>query len=202
MGIVGHGVDGEIPAGQVFPEAFFKVHPVRTPVIPVSPFGAKGGDLNGLPAGHNGDGAVLLSGADQGKVLKHLGNLPWQGVGTQVPVVGGQPQQPVPHTAAHGPGFKAPVLQPFHQIQNRNRYRKLQETHPPAASPSLSAIMAQNMGKVKISLEIVLGNMAYLKRPAAKRNESELVSLLQPVWRYGLRTRGLPVLECGQRLPG
>ena len=76
MGIVGHGVDGEIPAGQVFPEAFFKVHPVRTPVIPVSPLRCEGGDLNGLPAGHNGDGAVLLSGADQGKVLKHLGNLP------------------------------------------------------------------------------------------------------------------------------
>ena len=27
MGIVGHGVDGEIPAGQVFPEAFFQSAP-------------------------------------------------------------------------------------------------------------------------------------------------------------------------------
>ena len=135
-GMIGHGVDGKIPAGQIFPEIFFKVYPVRPPVIPIPPLGAEGGNLYGLLAGHNGDGAVFLSGTDQRKVLKYLGNLPWQGVGAQVPVVGRPPQQLIPHAAAHNPSLKAPVLQPLHQSQNLSRYGKIQEKHPPAASHS------------------------------------------------------------------
>ena len=141
----------------------FKVHPVRTPVIPVSPFGAKGGDLNGLPAGHNGDGAVLLSGADQGK-SSNTWAISLAGRRYTSPSRGGQPQQPVLHTAAHGPGFKAPVLQPFHIRNHGTKHGKSQD---------------------------ILGNCAgqygIFKRPAAKRNESELVSLCS---RYGVTASG------------
>ena len=120
LGMPGHGVDGEIPAGKVVLQAAGKGHGIRVAAVGIGPVAAEGGDFNGVvPGGHPGDGAVGRAGLHQALPGKAGLCLLGQGAGGDVPVRGRLAQQGIPHAAPHAPGPEAPGLQaaeglPYH----------------------------------------------------------------------------------------
>ena len=113
-GGISHGVDGKVPPGQILPQVGDEPDPVRVPVVPVAPFPAEGGDLHHAVAGDHAHGAVLFPGQHQLPVRKHRLRLGRQRRGTQIVVMGRQPQHRIPDASAYGVAGKARRLQRVH----------------------------------------------------------------------------------------
>ena len=114
--IVGHGVDGKIPPGQVLPHIRHKMHLIRVAAIGVGSLGAEGGDLVQPAALLYGHGAVLQAGGNAFFFAEQLHSLLRQGAGAKIPVMGGKTQQAVPHAAAHHVGCIARPVQGVQQL--------------------------------------------------------------------------------------
>ena len=114
--IVGHGVDGKIPPGQVLPHIRHKVHLVRVAAICVGAFCTEGGDLVKGTALLHRYRAVLQAGGDAPLRAEQLHHLLRQSTGAQVPVVRCKAQQTVPHAAAHHVGCIARPVQGVQQL--------------------------------------------------------------------------------------
>ena len=114
--IVGHGVDGKIPPGQILPHIRHKVHLVRVAAIRVGAFCTEGGDLVKGTALLHRYRAVLQAGGDAPLRAEQLHHLLRQSTGAQVPVVRCKAQQTVPHAAAHHVGCIARLVQGVQQL--------------------------------------------------------------------------------------
>ena len=114
--IVGHGVDGKIPPGQVLPHIRHKMHLVRVAAICVGAFCTEGGDLVKGTALLHRYRAVLQAGGDAPLRAEQLHHLLRQSTGAQVPVVRCKAQQTVPHAAAHHVGCIARPVQGVQQL--------------------------------------------------------------------------------------
>ena len=96
--------------------------------VGIAAFGAEGGDFIHFVIGENdADGAVLFPGVDLGEILKDFLDFGRCGGGTQVIVVGLQPQQRVPDAATYGVGRKAGIFQSLDA--EKGVFRKLQGGH-------------------------------------------------------------------------
>ena len=99
--VQGHGVDGEVPPGQVLLEGGGELHAVRAAAVGVGPVPAVGGDLHAGDALRlHGDGAVAEA-RGQGVGGEEGGDLLRQCAGGHVPVAGCAAQEAVAHRAAH-----------------------------------------------------------------------------------------------------
>ena len=128
---VSQGVHGKVPPGQVLLQRTGELHRVRMPVVAVCAVQAKGGDLQRRLVNHHGDGAVLQAGFNAAQVRKDLLDLPGQGTGGNVPVVGAaQAAHRVAHGAAHHIGLISGGVQPA------QRGGDLLRQHHHSASPS------------------------------------------------------------------
>jgi len=101
FGVIGHGVDGEIPPGQVFFYVRHKGDVVRVAAVRIRPLGAEGRDLVQFSAVFDGHGAVLQARRDAVRFPEQLQHLFGGCAGAEVPVVRGLAKQTVPHAAAH-----------------------------------------------------------------------------------------------------
>ena len=116
LGAVCHGVDGEIPPGKILPHIRHKADGIRVAAIGIGPFGAEGRCLIEPAALLHRHGAVLQAGGDTLFLPEQRHHLLRAGAGAEVPIVGGQPQQAVPDTAAHSVGRMA---RPMERIQQQ-----------------------------------------------------------------------------------
>ena len=107
----GHGVDGEIPPGQIAGDVLHKFHPLRVAVVEIGPLGAEGGDLHHAALGDHAHGAVLLARQNQFIIVEDRFRLVRQGGGAKVIVRRFQSQQAVPDAPAHGVCSKARFFQ-------------------------------------------------------------------------------------------
>ena len=107
FGVIGHGVDGKIPPGQVFFYVRHKGDMVRVAAVGIRPLGAEGRDLVQFSAVFDGHGAVLQSRRDAVRFPEQFQHLFGGRAGAEVPVVRGLAKQTVPHTAAHRIGGMA-----------------------------------------------------------------------------------------------
>ena len=119
-GLPGHGVDSEVPAGQVLGQIVGKLHPVRVAVVGVGPLPAKGGHLYREAVGQNGNSAVFQAGLQTLQSGTGGLNLRREGRGSGVIVVGRKTQQAVPDAASYQYSAVAGSLQP---AQYRKRPR-------------------------------------------------------------------------------
>ena len=117
LGAVCHSVDGEIPPGKILPYIRHKADGIRVAAIGIGPFGAEGRCLIEPAALLHRHGAVLQAGGDTLFLPEQRHHLLRAGAGAEVPIVGGQPQQAVPDTAAHGVGRMA---RPMERIQQQS----------------------------------------------------------------------------------
>ena len=123
--IVGHGIDGEIPPGQILMEGRRKDHLLGMTAVQVLAVDPVGGDLIArellvfLPH-QDGHRAVLNAGIN-GPAEQSL-HLPGPGGGGDVPVSRLPVQQGIPDTAAHGIGLEACLFQG--PQDPRHRFRK------------------------------------------------------------------------------
>ena len=111
--MVGHGVDGEVAAGQVLADVGHKADLVRVAAVGVGALHAVGGCLHREPVNHGGHGAVghtRLVHLNARRAQHALGLLPGRGTG-HVHVVAGTAHEGVAHPAAHDPGLVARRLQ-------------------------------------------------------------------------------------------
>ena len=115
FGAVGHGVDGEVPPGQVLPDVGYKGYAVGVAAIGITALSAEGGDLVEPAVPLHGHGAMLQAGGDALLFSEQLHHLLRAGGGAEVPVVGRKAQQTVPDTAAHGVGRKTCPVQRVQQ---------------------------------------------------------------------------------------
>ena len=115
FGIPGHGIDGEIPPGQVFRQVVHKVDRVRMTVVGIVPVDPVGGYLIGNMIHHNGQCAVLQAGFHGMKIMKDFLHLLRQGGGTDIPVMGLQTQHGIPDAAADHISREAGFIQPAEQ---------------------------------------------------------------------------------------
>ena len=115
FGIPGHGIDGEIPPGQVFRQVVHKVDRVRMTVVGIVPVNPVGGYLIGNMIHHNGQCAVLQAGFHGMKIMKDFLHLLRQGGGTDIPVMGLQAQHGITDAAADHIRRKAGFIQPAEQ---------------------------------------------------------------------------------------
>ena len=113
--VPGHGVDREIPPGQVFPDGTGEGHGLRAAVVPVRAVHPVGGDLHRAAGRFHGDGAVL-----QPRRLRpgaeHRQGFLRPGGGGHVPVLRPPAREGVPDAAAHAPGL---VARRFQRFQDR-----------------------------------------------------------------------------------
>ena len=127
--VPGHGIDREIPAGQVLLNGGGVADGLWAAVAGVGPVRPEGGDLH-QPLGKNqAYGAVGPACVHSGKLGKAGQHLLRAGLGSNVPVRGGPAQQAVPDAAAHTPGRMAPGLQAVQNVAdvrgNGNGHRRL-----------------------------------------------------------------------------
>ena len=99
-----HGVDGEVPAGQVVGEGGDKGHGVGAAAVSVPALTPEGGYLQTMPVQHHRHSAVVDARGDG--VGKKALDLWGEGGGADIPVLGRAGQQQVPDAAAHGVSFK------------------------------------------------------------------------------------------------
>ena len=119
--VVGHGVDGEIPPGQVLLDIAHKAHRIRVPVVAVAALRPEGGDLVPLSFPTQEHRAVLDAGLVH-VVRREAGDdLLGQGGRADVPVVRLPPQQGVPDAAAYHVGFVAGSVQLSQNLRHRGR---------------------------------------------------------------------------------
>ena len=111
----GHGIDGEIPAGKIFPDIRHEFDPIRMPVVSVAAFGAEGGDLHHTLRSDHTHSSVLFSGQYQIVVGKEGFRLLRQSSGAEIIVLGSKPQQHVPYAASNGISGKTGCFQPVDQ---------------------------------------------------------------------------------------
>ena len=110
-GMIGHGVDGEIPPGQVLPYIGDEGDAVGMAVIGIRAIYPKGGDLVGHMVQHHGEGAVLQTGFHHMAAAEGSLHFLRRGRGADIPVLGEKPQQAVPDAPAHRIGPVAPLVQ-------------------------------------------------------------------------------------------
>ena len=118
---IGHGIDGEIPPGQILAEIRDKFHPVRVAIVGVCPFLPEGGDLYDAKVRHDPHRSVLLSGQHQGVVPEQGLHLAGGRGAAQVKVVGCLPQQAIPDAAAHAVDLLTGGFQDLHAPTHRRR---------------------------------------------------------------------------------
>ncbi len=104
-----HGVDGEIPPGQIMLQGVPKDHRVGVAAVGIAHVGAEGGHLQTCAVQQDGDRAVGEAGRDG--FFKQGHHLLRAGGGGDVPVAGSAAQQEVADTAAHGMGGKSAAPQ-------------------------------------------------------------------------------------------
>ena len=113
--VVGHGVDGKIPPGQVGLHIGHELHPVGVASVGIAALHPEGGHFIKAPALPDGDGAVLQPGGDAVLFPKERHRLLRPCAGADVPVVRGAAGQAVPDAAAHQIGF---VSRPVQFVQH------------------------------------------------------------------------------------
>ena len=107
-----HGVDGEVPTGQVPLKAGQEGHRLGMPVVEICPVRPKGGDLHEFVIHDHSHGAMLLAGQDLRQIKEHPLRFVGQGGGAHVPVVGRFAPEDVPDAAAHGIGQVPRLAEP------------------------------------------------------------------------------------------
>ena len=121
--IHGHGVDGQIPPGQILRQIPCEGDGGGMAVVGIVSVGAEGGDLTGQTAAADGHGAVPQAGGN-GKMIEQRHGLLRQGGGGHIPVVGRCAHQHVPHTAAHHvrlvPGGLQPLQYALHFLRDHD----------------------------------------------------------------------------------
>ena len=115
LGAVCHSVDGEIPPGKILPHIRHKADGIRVAAIGVGSLGAEGRCLIEPAALLHRHGAVLQAGGDTLFLPEQRHHLLRAGAGAEVPIVGVQPQQAVPDTAAHSVGRMARPMECIQQ---------------------------------------------------------------------------------------
>ena len=100
--IQGHGVDGEVPPGQILRQGGVEVHRVRVAAVGIARLPAEGGHLHRPVLRPHRDRAVAQAGGDRvGKELHH----PLRpGVGAHIEIPRRPAQQQIPHAAPHRVG--------------------------------------------------------------------------------------------------
>ena len=117
----GHGVDGEIPAGQVLRQGGGEAHGVGMAVVSVGALSTEGGDFQGHTVQQDSDCAVLQAGLNESFPGKNFLHLLRQGGCGDVPVPGLPTQKPVPDAAANQRGLEACGPEPRQRGQSRER---------------------------------------------------------------------------------
>ena len=108
-----HGVDGEIPAGEILRQSNVKAHPVRTPPVGVAALPPEGGHLHRPALRQDGDGSVAQArGKGTGK-QRH--DLLRPGGGAHIVIPRRPPQQQVAHASPHRMGLAARAPQGIQQ---------------------------------------------------------------------------------------
>ena len=118
-GIKSHGVHRKVPPCQIVTHVVHKFHPVGMAAVCIAAFGAVGGDLVQALVNDHAHSAVLFPVSYQLVAVKDLGDLIRLCVGAKVVILGGEPQHPVSHTAAHGVGGVAGAFQHFNKLLHR-----------------------------------------------------------------------------------
>ena len=106
----GHGVDGEIPAGQILPEGAGEGDEVRAAAVGIGAVHPIGCDFQRAAVEEDGNGAVALPGGDYRKAREGGPYLAGEGRRGDVPVVGLPAQEAVPDAAAHRLGAVTGLL--------------------------------------------------------------------------------------------
>ena len=130
----GHGVDGEVPPGQVVLQPGGEGHPVGPAVVGVALLPAEGGHLHPQAVQLHRHRAEAAAGVVLGAAGEEGPDLLRPGGGGRVIVVGGKAQQAVPDAAPHQGGVEARPAQPLHRRQGAGI--KFQHTVPLLFSPS------------------------------------------------------------------
>ena len=116
----GHGVNGEIPPGQILLQGSRKGDALRAAVVGVVPVPAERGDLRGAPGAADGDGSVAEP-CGQGVWAEEGQGLLWPGGGGDVPVLRHPAKQGVPHAAAHAVSLVSRRLQRPQDASGKSR---------------------------------------------------------------------------------
>ena len=111
LGVIRHGIDGEIPAGKIVAEAFGIGDREGMTVVGIVAVHAIGGDLQRLSLQNHGDRAVLLADLDRSAVAKAGEGLIGQGACGQIPVVGSSAQERIADASANGVGLMSLCFQ-------------------------------------------------------------------------------------------
>ena len=101
FGVISHGVDGKIAAGQIGRDGIHKRHLVGMAVVGVPSLGPKGGDFVSHPIEQHGHGAVRKPGGDHPFGGKAGRCLLGPCAGADVPIGRAHTPQAVPHAAAY-----------------------------------------------------------------------------------------------------
>ena len=112
--IVGHGVDGQIPAPQILPQVRGECHLCGMPAVLIFSVNPVSGHLKAFPLQHHRDRAVLQPGVD--RPLEQGLHLLRSGGGGDVPVLGRPAQDRIPHAAAHRIGLETGILKRLDDI--------------------------------------------------------------------------------------
>ena len=107
-----HGIDGQVPPGQIFLNGLGKFDRIRMAAIGIAAVRAEGGDLVSPVRGLHRDGAVLQS-RGKGRRAEDLHDLLGPGGGGNIPVLRLTAQLQIPDAAAHQIGAIAPALDDF-----------------------------------------------------------------------------------------
>ena len=122
--VVGHRIDREIPAHQVVPQIRGERHLIRMAPVGVAAIDPVGRDLEAFVVQHDRHRAVPDPRVDgSSKAGLHLLRLRGRG---DVPVLRGEGQHGISHTAANGIGFKPMPLQ---NVDDIFHFRRQFQTH-------------------------------------------------------------------------
>ena len=117
----GHRIDGEIPAGEVLPQAAGEGDPVGVAEVGIAPFPAEGRNLQHLAVQEDADGAVAHPHPVDAAPREGGDDRFRRGGGGEVPVVGGKAHRRVPDAAAHCPALPPGRFQRPDRLFNRFR---------------------------------------------------------------------------------
>ena len=137
----GHGIDGEVPPGQVLGQGIRESDALRVAVVGVVPVPAEGGDLRASVRPPDGDRPVPQP-RGQGIRPEEGQGLLRPGGGGDVPVPRRSAQEGIPYAAAHAVGLMPRALQRLQDVPREGGDAPVLSFHchsPPCRSSGLTA---------------------------------------------------------------
>ena len=120
--MIGHGVDGEIPPGQVLPHIGNEGHAIRVAMVGICAVHPEGGYFIGHVVDDHGQGAMLEPRFHHVAIPEHPLHFLRRGRGAHIPILGRDPQQGIPHAPAHHIRLVPRRIQPLQEPCRRLWY--------------------------------------------------------------------------------